>query len=199
MEIKMNRLKTPVQKLTLITTLTTLLISIYSLINNNIYTERINQISQFELMGQDIVTGLISIIFIFIIILSDFNEIKIKTVWLGCLMYIFYIYAYFSFGGVTSPFYLIYISLTGLSLFIFFFILFDIIKTSKYPATKEKYPRKSISFFLVLCVLLVGAIEIRELIIKTITQPEKINPFFVFYVLDLGLIFPLIFISAIIK
>ena len=177
----------------------TLAIALFSLINKTIYTERINQISKFELMGQDVVTVFISLIFLFIIIFCNFNKIQTKILWLGCLLYQFYIYAYYSFGGVTSVFYLLYITITGISLFLFFFILSDIIKIQDYPVASKKYPRKSLSIFLSLTVLMVAIIELQELVIKTIIDKNALNPFYVFYVLDLSLIFPLIIIASILN
>jgi hypothetical protein len=185
--------------LTLLTTLMTLAIALFSLINQTIYTERINQISKYELMGQDVVTVFISVVFLCIIIFFNFNKIQTKILWLGCLLYQFYIYAYYSFGGVTSVFYLLYIAITGVSLFLFFFILSDIIKIQNYPVAGKKYPRKSLSIFLWLTVLMVTIIELQELVIKTMIDKNALNPFYVFYVLDLSIIFPLITIASILN
>lgn len=182
--------------LTLLTALITFSVSLFSLINQTIYTDRINRISRYELMGQDIVTTSISLIFLFIILLSTYRRIQTKIIWLGCLLYQFYVYAYYSFGGITSAFYILYILITGLSLFLFFFILSDIIKARNYPIAGEKYPRKSLSLFLFLTVLMVTIIELHELIKKTIFENQTINPFYVFYVLDLCIIFPLIIIAS---
>ena len=185
--------------LTLLTTLMTFCIALFSLINQTLYTERLNQISKYELMGQDVVTIFISFVFLCIIIFFNFNKIQTKILWLGCLLYQFYIYAYYSFGGITSVFYLLYITITGISLFLFFFILSDIIKQQDYPIAGKKYPRKSLSIFLLLTVLLVTVIELQELVIKTIIDKNALNPFYVFYVLDLALIFPLIIIASVLN
>lgn len=195
----MNRIRNAKYILTLFTSLVTLFLSIFSLINKDIYTERINRISQYELMGQDIVTAIISTIFIGVILFKDYNHTRIKVIWLGCLMYLFYIYAYFSFGGISSIFYLAYITVTGISLFLFFSIISDIFKNKQFPRPASNYPRKSISIFLFICIGLVGTIEIVEIFLKTILSTEKINPFFVFYVLDLSIIFPLIIIAAVLN
>src|SRR5512138_2926093 len=115
--------KTAKHYLTLVTAITTLFLSLFGLVFQSIYTARINRITQYELMGQDIVTAVVSAIFIWIIVFKDYQQIKIKIVWLGCVLYLFYIYAYFSFGGISSAFYLLYIAITGLTAFLFFFIL----------------------------------------------------------------------------
>ncbi|MFA5728896.1 MAG: hypothetical protein WC957_05670, partial [Candidatus Neomarinimicrobiota bacterium] len=182
--------------LTLLTTLTTLFVSFLGFINQTIYTDRINQITKYELMGQDVVTIVISLIFLCIIIFFNYSKIQTKILWLGCLLYQFYIYAYYTFGGITSVFYLLYIAITGLSLFLFFFLLSDIIKTHNYPIAGKKYPRKSLSIFLWLTVLMVTIIELQELVVKTILDKNALNPFYVFYILDLCIIFPLIVITS---
>jgi hypothetical protein len=176
--------------LTLITTTTALFLSLFSLIFQNIYTARINRITAYELMGQDIVTATVSAIFIYIILFKNYRKLKNKIIWLGCILYLFYIYAYFSFGGISSVFYLLYIAITGLTLFLFFSILVDIAINNQLPSAAENYPRKSISAFFFISILLMAIIEIQELISKTIILNEQLNPFHVFYVLDLAIIFP---------
>lgn len=185
--------------LALITTIATLLLSLFSLVLQNIYTARINRITEYELKGQDLVTAIISAIFIYIILFENYQKIKIKIVWLGCFLYLFYIYAYFSFGGISSVFYLLYIVITGMTLFLFFFILYDIIKNNQLLSIAENYPRKPISIFFFISILLIAVIEIQELILKTIGLKEALNPFYVFYVLDLAIIFPLIVITSILN
>jgi hypothetical protein len=195
----MKKLNKTIQILTVITVITNLLLAAIGLINNDIYYSRINRITRFELMGQDTITIVIAIIFLVLILFLDYNKIKTKIVWLGCLMYIFYINAYYSFGGVSSIYYLIYIALTGISLYIFIFIIIIIIKEKKYPVIGNKYPRKLLSAYFIICILMVAIIEINELITKTVIQKEIINPFYAFYVLDLGIIFPMIIIIAILN
>ena len=195
----MNKERNAKNYLTLITTVTTLFLSLFSLVFQNIYTARINRITEYELMGQDIVTAIISVIFICIILFKDYRKIKVKIIWLGCILYLFYIYAYFSFGGISSVFYLLYIAITGLTLFLFFFILVDIIKNNQLPNVAENYPRRSMSAFFFVSILLIGIIEIQELISKTIVLNEQLNPFYVFYVLDLAIIFPMIVITSILN
>src|SRR5512145_643890 len=123
--------------LALLAAITALFLSVFSLVFQNIYTARINRITQYELMGQDVVTAVVSSIFIGIILFGDYQKIKTKVVWLGCILYLFYIYAYFSFGGITSVFYLLYIAITGLTAFLFFFILVDIATNNELPRRKR--------------------------------------------------------------
>lgn len=195
----MNRERNAKYYLTLITAVTALFLSLFSFIFRNIYTARINRITEYELMGQDVVTATISAIFLCIILFRDYRKIKTKIVWLGCILYLFYIYAYFSFGGIASIFYLLYIAIAGLTLFLFFFILVDIIRSNQLPAVAENYPRKSISTFFFVSILLMALIEIQELISKTIVLKEQLNPFHVFYVLDLAIVFPAIVITSVLN
>ena len=185
--------------LALITAMVALFLSLFSLVFQNIYTARINRITQYELMGQDVVTATVSAVFICIILFQDNQKIKTKIAWLGCLLYLFYIYAYFSFGGIASVFYLLYIAITGLTGFLFVFILVDIAANNQLPGTAENYPRKSISVFFFISILLMTIIEIQELISKTIILKEQLNPFHVFYVLDLAIIFPMILMASVLN
>jgi hypothetical protein len=185
--------------LALLTAIIALFLSSFSLVFQSIYTTRINQITQYELMGQDIVTAIISAIFVYIILSLDYQKIKTKIAWLGCILYLFYIYAYFSFGGISSIFYLLYIAITGLSAFLFFFILVEIVMSDQFPHAAENYPRKSMSVFFFLSILLMTVIEVQELVSKTILFQEPLNPFHVFYVLDLAIIFPMIVMAGILN
>jgi hypothetical protein len=94
---------------------------------------------------------------------------------------------------------MLYIVITGLTLFLFFFILVDILKNNQLPNVAENYPRRSISAFFFISILLIAVIEIQELISKTIILNEKLNPFYVFYVLDLAIIFPMIVITSVLN
>ena len=185
--------------LALFTAIAALFLSSFGLVFQNIYTARINQVTQYELMGQDIVTATLSAIFVFIILFLDYQKIKTKIAWLGCFLYLFYIYAYFSFGGISSIFYLLYIAITGLSAFLFFSILVEIVMNNQLPEAAENYPRKSISAFFFLSILLITIIEVQELISRTILLQEPLNPFYVFYVLDLAIIFPMIVMAGILN
>jgi hypothetical protein len=182
--------------LTLLAVISSFALALTGLVNNDIYTLRINHITKNELLGQDLSTFLVSLIFLIFIVFRDYDKIKTKIVALGFFMYIFYMYAYFSFGGVNSVFYLAYIFLTALSLFLFFFTIFQIVKRNNLPTITEKYPAISISIFLFLSVFIVGCIEIAEIVDITVINIIAINPFNVYYVLDLAIIFPLISITA---
>ncbi|NLB54128.1 MAG: hypothetical protein GX808_14490 [Syntrophomonadaceae bacterium] len=185
--------------LSIILTSITFLISLASLLYQDIYTKRINQITHYELMGQDLVTLVVSSLFLLVIYFMDYNKIKTKIIWLGCLMYIFYIYAYFSFGGITSVFYILYLAIAGLSLFLFFALIIDIARKNMTLNIIDSYPRKTISIYFIISILIVTFIELSELISKTILLQGELNPYYVFYVLDLSFIFPFIIIIAILN
>lgn len=195
----MKRLRTVKHHLTFFTTITTFFLSISGLVSQNIYTDRINRITKYELMGQDFVTVIISAIFAYIILFKDYRRLKVTIVWLGCVLYLFYIYAYYSFGGISSVFYLLYIAVTGLTFFIFIFILVDIIKSHPPLNITKSYPRRVLSVFLFASIFLVAGIEIQELISKTIVFQERLNPFYIFYVLDLAIVFPMIIITSVLN
>jgi len=150
-------------------------------------------------MGQDVVTATVSMLFICIILFKDQREIKTKIIWLGGLLYLFYIYAYFAFGGVSSVFYLLYIAITGLTFFLIVFLLADIAKNNQFPRAAENYPRKWISVFFFASISIMAIIEIQELVSKTIILQAQLNPYYVFYVIDLAIVFPMIVITAVLN
>lgn len=177
----------------------TLLISGYSLFNQQVYAERMNRITLFELQGQDVVTALISFFLVAFILFTDLKKTKTRIVVIGCLAYLFYIYAYFSFGVITSIFYFVYIGITGLSFYCIIWMFVKIASGGQIITTSEKYPRKAISIFLFLSIAMVTGIEIKDIILFTILQNNAINPFHVFYILDLGIVFPGIIISSVLN
>lgn len=155
-----------------------------------------NRITQYELMGQDLVTAIVSLLFTVGILFNDFQKLQIKIIYLGYITYFFYIYAYFGFGGISSVFYLLYLAIMGVSLFLFFIILFTILKNGSVFTVTKRYPRKTISGYLFFSISIVTVIEIMDLAEMTILRHEALNPFHVFYVLDLSIIFPLILFIA---
>lgn len=187
-------------KITLmILSIITLLISGFSLFNQQVYAERMNRITLFELQGQDVVTTFISLFLVAFIPFTDLKKAKIRVVVIGCLAYLFYIYAYFSFGVITSIFYFLYIVITGLSFYCIIWMFTKIASDGQIITVSEKYPRKAISIFLFLSIAMVTGIEIRDIMVFTILQNNAINPFYVFYILDLGIVFPGIIISSILN
>lgn len=101
----MNTKKPAIYWVTLSFSVIVFILSVFSLVYPNVYTERINRITSYELMGQDFVTAIVSFLFTGVILFSDSMKLQIKAIWLGCITYFFYIYAYFSFGGISSVFY----------------------------------------------------------------------------------------------
>jgi hypothetical protein len=55
------------------------------------------------------------------------------------------------------------------------------------------------SVFFFLSILLMTVIEIQELVSRTIVLQEPLNPFYVFYVLDLAIIFPMIVMTSVLN
>jgi hypothetical protein len=187
-------------KITLmILSIITLLISGFSLFNQQVYAERMNRITLFELQGQDVVTTFISLFLVAFIPFTDLKKAKIRVVVIGCLAYLFYIYAYFSFGVITGIFYFLYIVITGLSFYCIIWMFTKIASDGQIITVSEKYPRKAISIFLFLSIAMVTGIEIRDIMVFTILQNNAINPFYVFYILDIGIVFPGIIISSILN
>ena len=181
------------------TAVTALLISVAGLMMPQIYTVRLNRITAYELMGQNTVTAFMSALFILLLLFMDAQRIKTRIIRMGFLLYFFYMYAYFSFGGVSGSFYLLFVALTGLTFYLFAFDLIDLIRNQQFPVASDRYPAVSISVFLFISILMVTVMEMQDLVSKTILRPEPLNPFDVFYVLDLAIIFPMIIIAAVLN
>lgn len=104
-----------------------IIVTLTGILNQNIYNTRLNTITSPELLGQDSISLIVSIIFLFCLILKR-NSFYLKVVNLGMLSYFMYVYSYFCFSITSSIFFLLYIVIFGTSLFLFIFRLSALIK-----------------------------------------------------------------------
>jgi hypothetical protein len=173
-----------------------ILASSMGLFVNDFYLYRLNEITTFEIAGQDIVSLIIGILFLLSVIVS--KKIKLYSViTTGFLIYITYTYSYFAFGLITSRFYMLYILIMGLS----FYSLISILLAAKSEAavTNPVYRGKIISIYLIVIVVLVGIIDSKDVISNTLFSSKGINTKGSFYILDLAFLFPGMVIAAILN
>jgi hypothetical protein len=163
---------------------------------NDFYLHRMNEITTFEIAGQDIVSLIIGTLFLFVVIVP--KKIKLYSVVItGFLIYTTYIYSYFAFGLINSRIYMIYILIMGLS----FYSLLSILLAAKneVAVTNPAYPGKTISIYLIVIVALVGIIDSKDVISNTLFSTKGINTQGSFYMLDLAFLFPGMVIAAILN
>ena len=170
--------------------------TLIGILNHNIYNPRLNTITSPELLGQDSVSLIVSIIFL-LCLLFERHNLFLRVVNLGMLSYFIYTFGYYCFSIISSFLFLLYIIIFGLSLFIFIFRLSLLIKESSLINVNDHYPRKSISLFFILAVLIMLVLELPYLIDITIIKNKCIVPFEVYFILDLAIVFPAMTIIAV--
>ena len=175
-----------------------LIVTSTGILDQGIYNSRLNTITSSELLGQDIVSLIIGALF-FIFLLFEKDRFFIKVINLGILTYFIYIYSYYCFSIISSYLFLLYIVIFGLSLIILIYNLNSVIKEYSKVDTNSSYPRKTISFFFILAVIIMLVKEIPYLVETTIINNKSIILFDAFYILDLSIVFPAMIIIAIIN
>ena len=171
-------------------------VAFIGIVNQSIYQPRLNSISSSELLGQDSTSLIIGIIF-FICLLIEKNSFFLKTVNLGILSYFIYIYGYFCFSLVASNLFILHMAIFGLSIFMFIYRLMPLMREHRSVDTKKSYPRKTISVFFIIAVLIMLVKEIPYLIDTTIIQNKSMALFDAYCVLDLSFVFPAMIIIAV--
>jgi hypothetical protein len=174
-------------------------VSLVGIIYQQVYELKRNSIALNELLGQDIVTCIVGLIMLFSFLPPGNKNTKTRITGLGGLLYCIYIYAYFCFSLIITPFYIIYVVILGLSFYCFIFNLLEIRNANLEIKTGSVYPRKSISAMLTLTAILMIAVEIKDLITRTVLVPGEIDSYDLFYVLDLVLVFPGMIIAAVLN
>ena len=187
--------------LILLIDLLTIFVAVFGIIDQNIYANRQNSISLYEIKGQDIVSLIVGILLFINLLLIRKNETILKIiVCLGFLAYIIYMYAYVCFGVISNTLFIFDMTVLGLSVYCFIFLLNKLYKTSDYFLTiNTKYPRTQITIFFVIIVLLVSFMEIKEIVFKTIFDNTFIATKSVFMIQDLCFLFPAMIIAAILN
>jgi hypothetical protein len=171
-----------------------IIVSGTGLLAPNFYQNRFNEITIYEIAGQDIVSLMVGVIFLLCVLMS--KKIRIfSVVAAGLLIYTTYTYAYFAFGLISNYLYIVYFIIICLSFYSLLSILLAAKDDFTFPETK--YPRKAISVYLIFIVVVVGIIDSKDIILKTIISSSSLSSKGVFYILDLCFLFPGIIIAAV--
>lgn len=185
--IKTNRL------ILLTISLLVIIASALGLLMPDFYANRNNTITTYEIVGQDIVSLIVGTL-LFLLVLKPKGGKNYPVVVTGLLVYTAYTYAYFLFGLLTSKIYVIYLVITGLSLY----SIVSILMALRDGAKEEANPRqKSISVYLIAIIALVGVIDGKDIILRTILSSGIMDTKGAFYILDLAFLFPAIIIAAV--
>jgi hypothetical protein len=157
------------------------------------YANRSNVITTFEIAGQDIVSLIIGIL-LFLLVLKPKRGKNSPVIIAGLLIYTAYTYAYFSFGLLTSKIYAIYMIIAGLSFYSIISMMMALQSGAEEAANSRQ---KSISVYLIAVIVLVGIIDGKDIILKTILSDGAMETMGAFYILDLAFLFPAIIIAAV--
>ena len=166
--------------------------SVFGIFLPNFYSFRNNSITKYEICGQDIISLVIGI-FIILIVQTKIKR-KIEFI-IGFLIYILYTYSYFSFGLVFSTIYPIYIIIILISFICLLNIVSLVFIGSK--ANSNISVRKSISIYIFIIVFIVGFIDFKDIINKTVFTKKGFDSKSIFYILDLAFLFPSMIYAAI--
>jgi hypothetical protein len=155
------------------------------------------------LQGQDLVTLIAMPFLAGALLLARRGSVRAAIAWIGLLGYVWYTYTGAAVAYYFNSFFLIYVTIFSLSAFALVFALssIDVDQLGRRFATDT--PRKPVAIFLLLIALMLGPLEIAQIVpfIMAGAMPQIIVNSggvtnFV-YVLDLGVIVPLALISAI--
>jgi hypothetical protein len=187
--IKTNRL------ILLTISLLVIMASALGLLIPGFYANRDNAITTYEIAGQDIVSLIVGIL-LFLHVLGSKRGNNFPVVVTGLLVYAAYTYAYFSFGLLTSKIYAIYMIITGLS----FYSIISMMMALKAGAEEVANSRqKSISIYLIVVIALVGIIDGKDIVMKTILSNGAMDTKGAFYILDLAFLFPAIILASVVN
>jgi hypothetical protein len=184
--------------LIIVTSVIISIVSLWGILNPDIYNSRLNEITKYALLGQDVVTLIISMICILIVVVqkeSNFRKVLIS----GLALYYIYIYAYYTLSIISSRIYIIHILIFSLSFFQFVYGIKDLYDKKKNFIINDRFSRKTFSIFFFFCVLIMLIIEVPYIFNKTIIENSHITTINVFYIFDLALVFPSMVLSGILN
>ena len=176
--------------------LLTILVSAIGLFSDNFYSFRLNDMTTFEIAGQDIISLLIGVVFFISIFLYKHSLVN-KVIIPGILVYCSYTYSYFLFGMLSNKYYLAYFLIVGLSFYSLLLFFYRIARADKN--IEHIYHRKIISLYIVFIIIIVAIIDLKDVVYNTIINDNCIKTKGSFYILDLVFLFPGMVISSILN
>lgn len=189
--LKTKYLKT-LEILTLILIILTFVVSLYSILNIQIYAPFTPPDMYPGALSQDVVALVVSVLLLIVLLKLRNSSEKIYLVWIALLSYLLYAYGLYAFDRVYNMFFICYIAIFSLSLFSVIIFISSIDLDYFIEVRVETIPRKTISVFLFLLAALFLVTWLNFVIPSMISriQPEG-NAIFVF---DLSFFLPLLVI-----
>jgi len=154
--------------------------------------------------GNDLITLFIAIpILIVAMTFSKRGSLKASLIWMGVLDYMLYNYAFYLFGAAFNWFFLLYVTLLGLSIFALIFGLIDLDLEGITGQILERMPVGWIGAYLLFVAVGLSLIYILQSLgfIFTGDVPAIVtntgHPTNIVFALDLTLLVPFLFLGAI--
>lgn len=121
---------------------------------------------------------------------------RAMLVWMAMLVYMLYNYAYYVFGAVFNPLFLIYVALFSLPLFALIFSLprLDVAALTRHfgPAT----PARPIAGFIIFLAIVLGGVELGQVFSALLSGRAPQSPTLI-YALDLSWVMPFMVLGAV--
>ena len=192
--LKTKYIKT-LEILTSILIIITFIVSLYSILNIQIYKPFTPDSLLPGVLSQDVVSIVVSILLLVVLVKLHNSSEKIYLMWIALIGYLLYAYGIYAFDRVYTMFFLCYIAIFSLSLFSLIIFFGSIDLDYFIEIRTEHIPRKSIAGFLLLLAILFIATWLKIIIPSMIykIQPDG-NSIFVF---DLSFFIPLLILTAI--
>ena len=191
--LKTKYIKT-LEILTSLLIIITFIVSLYSILNIDIY-QSFTPASLFPgALSQDVVSLVVTILLLIVLLKLRTSSEKINLVWIALIGYLLYAYGIYAFDRVYTMFFLCYVAIFGLSLFslIIFFSSIDL--DYFIDIRTEHIPKRSIATFLFLLALLFIYTWLNIIIPSMINKIQPAgNSIFVF---DLSFFIPLLILTA---
>lgn len=156
-----------------------------------------------QIIGQDMVNlGLLIPLLLISVFFMRRNSRKAVFVWLGTVIYAFYIFAAYGFSLHYNNLFLVYCYAYGISFYVLVFALVTTDAESIQNGFSQHTKTKPVVTFLTVMGALISAVWLSEPIPSTITGAlpavSVLNGHITspFHLLDLGLFFPAFFVSA---
>jgi len=181
--------------LTFILIIITFIVSLYSILNVQIYAP-FTPVDMFPgALSQDVVSLVVSILLLIVLIKLRNSSEKIYLVWIALLSYLLYAYGLYAFDRVYNMFFLCYIAIFSLSLFSIIIFITSIDLDYFIEVRTETIPRRTIAVFLFAMAIIFLITWMRMIIPAMMNgiQSDR-NTIFVF---DLSFFLPLLVISGI--
>ncbi|MDB4896572.1 MAG: hypothetical protein JWN15_2834 [Firmicutes bacterium] len=154
--------------------------------------------------GQDLVTLLIAVPALAVTLFYvRRGSARANLAWIGLLGYMLYTYTTYAFGSAFNEFFLIYVALFSLSIFTLVAAVGGIDPAAWQKRFDAATPRRAVAAFLILSGFVLSALWLPDIIrfLMTGKLPASLVlagiPTNFVYVMDLGLVVPLAFLSGI--